>query len=305
MMEEGLSERVMDRKVKEKNWRFVARGLLVLLLCLLVLLGISQIRSLWSRDFNYLVVLVGDDLSLVVINPVAKQVVTMRIPRNMMMPVVGMEGMLKAGSIWKFGEGEGRAIMTTKTTVESFFGVKVDGLLHVVDKDKVEPRLFLRPVVTDLPLVDRLRLAWFLTSLREDQYREIELSAKLGETKTLPDGSETIVVNPERLEKIRQEFINEKILASRLRIIVNDRSGMAQTASLAERMILAVGGLTARIEKADPGEGWCLVKVGEKDTEEIMVRWFEEKLDCKKEVSEGEMFQATVVLGKKWGEYYR
>ncbi len=304
-MEEGLSERVMDRKVKEKNWRFVARGLLVLLLCLLVLLGISQIRSLWSRDFNYLVVLVGDDLSLVVINPVAKQVVTMRIPRNMMMPVVGMEGMLKAGSIWKFGEGEGRAIMTTKTTVESFFGVKVDGLLHVVDKDKVEPRLFLRPVVTDLPLVDRLRLAWFLTSLREDQYREIELSAKLGETKTLPDGSETIVVNPERLEKIRQEFINEKILASRLRIIVNDRSGMAQTASLAERMILAVGGLTARIEKADPGEGWCLVKVGEKDTEEIMVRWFEEKLDCKKEVSEGEMFQATVVLGKKWGEYYR
>src|SRR5688572_8436910 len=109
---------------------------IVLALSFLVFVTSFLLKSRWSSEFNYLVVVASESrLGLLVVNPVSESALVISIPENMMMPVVGMKGEIRSAGVWKFGVGEERPVEITKRTVETFLGIKVDSLIYDRDWD--------------------------------------------------------------------------------------------------------------------------------------------------------------------------
>lgn len=299
-------KRIEHKKFVWKKYWLKVLGVLVF--CLLIFLGSLLVRSEWG-SFNYTVGIIGKDkIAILSVDPVAKQAVVMEIPGNMMLPVVGMKGELKASSVWKFGAGEGEMFGLTRRTLENFLGIKIDRLARVESWDgeaKGLSSLWWRPMTTDIKTIDRVRLALFLRSLRDDQWSLNSVPLRLGVTEELPDGSRVVVMDTERLAGIMDDFVNEMVLSSGLRVTIEDATGEKGTAVVAERILRTAGGVVTQIKRSESKDGWCFVGVTQKDENEAVVRWLVEKLGCEKKLDESFDFEARLTLGKAWGEAYQ
>lgn len=297
----------MREKGRGERTFFVVKVLFALGAVFAVFTFFLTLRSDWSEDFNFSVALVGrEKLGLLTIEPANGKAMLLTIPSNMMLPVVGMSGELKASSVYRFGQGEGKPILITKRTLETFLGTKVDRLVYIENWSGEETswKTFIKPMVTDLPTIDRVKLVWFLMHMREDQWQSKEVPLKLGVVEMLPDGSEVVLVDGERLASIRQELNSEKLLQSDLRVNVENGTGERFMGVLAESMIESAGGLVSQVYEVEPMEGWCYVIVDKENENEIMVSWMLKKLSCEKKIEEMGSLEVVLKLGKDWGSAY-
>lgn len=275
---------------------------LALVAITLVYVGMKMVK-VENYKIN-LVWVVGDQVNWLNLDAKEKKATIFEIPENMMMGVVNMKGEIRSGALWKFGENEHKPLIITKRSTELMFGAIADGVIYQKNKGN-----FLFGVKSDLSFLDRLTIWFKYKKLAKDQIETVKIPQTLGVVEKLPDGSEVIRLDRQRLDLVIDGIlVEEAVLKSTTRVIIVNRSGVEGMSKLAERQIKNVGGLVVEVKEGSVSDGWCHFGSDKKTLNENqgLTSWFEEKMKCKKEVySEERKGEIEVNIDKDWGGVYK
>lgn len=287
-----------SRDVKKRGWGKI-------FLSLLVVLGIffwwKMKQSVWTEDLTYMMVVVADEgIRVIGVNDQEERAVELIIPGNVMVPVVGMSGSLKASSLWEFAVDEGRTQEIVRASLELFLGTKLNGVMRVKSglswTDVFENR-------GGGELYDRIRWYQSYTRLRSDQIESRGIPESLTQRKRYPDGEEVIEVDEAILRQVRDYWSNRVILDERLGVEIFNTSGEEGLGRLLESLVLSSGGLVLAVEGGEPRDGNCFFAI-EKDAGSKTVEWIEKWLGCRR-IEESSGVGVRIWIGKEWAERYR
>lgn len=301
----------MRRKIKfeskqekaAKSNRGVVLGLIVLVVMLMAVLGWQLRRQTWDDKLGVNVAIAdGEQIEILSVKPEEKKVIIYTLPKNLMIPVPGMKGTLRVGSLWKFGSDEKKAVEITKGALEMFLGVKLDGLIYLPGwKANAEANIFLRPTRTDVGLGDRIALSWMWGGVRRGDLMEKQLPVVRLERQLLPDGAEVLEMDPSRLDNVRRDFGIQDLVNEGERVIVSGSKKVER--KLAVRMIEAAGGVVLS-ENGGEVRGVCEIKVGKDSENSALARYLRTKWGCSVKKETGTSGVVELLLGNGWNERY-
>lgn len=265
----------------------------------------------WSDRLPFTISAVDDEtVGVIHLDPVRRTASVVMLPANMLVPVVNTSANYKAGSLWKYGEGEKRPGDIIQRSLELFLGIRSQAYVRVgqlpTDKRTEIAKVILRGGEQgSIGWLDRLRAFWFVSSLRDDQYQVSKLPETIGEMEELPDGSRVVSVTGERtLPLISKAYANEIVLADSRRVDISNNSGEPGMGIIAERSLAVSGALVAAVKNGDTEDFYCRVSAPKSDpNEEGLVEWINKRLGCEIE-SSNQGNEIEVKVGKTWGETY-
>lgn len=297
MMRRKYDNESRDRKGSSVGWFLGIIGIAILVF---VFLAVG--RNSWTNDRYYLMAVVGaEKISIMGVNANEGRGYELILPGNMLVPVVGMEGDLKANSIWKFGVDEGEPESIVQHSLERLLGVKING---VIRSDKVTWAAVWGG--RSGPLVERIK--WFRSwhDLRDDQKDIQGVPSNITEFKRYPDGEEVIEVNEMALKNLISDFwANSLLLDERIGIEVVNASGEEGMGKLAETMIKAAGGLVLRVEAEQSREGTCWYAAKDDFLNSKTIEWLAKQFDCQQDKHAEVDASIKLWLGREWGDRYR
>ncbi len=306
----------MGRKVGFGQYRlengrggFIKWGLWGILILVMVVGWLKlAVGSSWGDDRYYLMVVVEEKMLRVAgVNAKEGRLVELIIPDNMMIPVVGMSGSLKAGSLWQFAEGEGRAVGIVQSSLERWLGVKINGVIRSKSLNRVGWKEVL--LTTDRQiLIDKIRWFRVLNKLRDDQKSRMVVPDEMLERKRYPDGEEVLIVDESRFgDWVGKLWNNAGLTNEEVKIKVINATGEEGIGRLAERMIRGAGGLVVKVESGERQVGGCWFVAEGAENQKETKDWLTKQMDCevRKEGDKVSMGEMELWLGEDWAKIYR
>lgn len=295
----------------EAPWLPLLKLVIVLIVSVFSLRLVWQIsQSRWDRELPLTLVIAGkDELGLLQIDPAGKRALLLQLPDNLLIGVAGVGSEFQAKSLWRFGEGEGRAGELVQSSVAAFAGVWVDGYLYVPDWHEGIPLtwglLFRKDIQTNLNFYDRIAAVRAVAQLRSDQKALVNLPDNLLDEQTLPDGYVVASLNEQRLALLgRQYFATPSVLSDRRTLGLVNGSGVPGMARLLERMATSAGGAVVEVSEGEKNGNWCLVRYNGQVNG--VVKWLKKRVGCCLEKTDWQRARAEVevVLGEEWGKTF-
>ncbi len=272
----------------------------------------------WGQYRNNLIWVTGDNLHWVSWVMGDKQMVVFNLPAKMLVPVVGMDGELRSEVVWKFGEGESEPLRITRRSMELMFGARADGVVRwAKNVEKVSLGDLKQSLIlgkSDLGLVSRGLALFSLGGVAGGSIKEIDIPKTLGVVEKLPDGSEVVSVDRQRLELILDDLlVDERVVQGSARLVLANVSGDRAALKLLERQIESVGGLvtdvkTGKVEDGQEIDKWCEFRANKKTLSENggLRGWLKFKADCREKTVENvDDSEIKLTAGEDWEKAYR
>lgn len=226
-------------KKKNKKGLYLILGLLFFLLFLKVFFMIKG--SVWNDNYRInFIVKQTDNLTLITLEPKEPLLDVLKIPKNLYLEVPYGYGNYQAQALNKLGVMEKKPSLVTKTVQENL-AIYLDGQIEIEDADlsiksEVEKKmfgLFFGRGKTNFSSWDILRLWWRIRSLKENEYKYLEINKMaLTTIKKLPDKSEIYLLDQATFDmKIQKIFIDPVVRLENLTVeILNgtDHPGLAE-----------------------------------------------------------------------------
>lgn len=288
-----------DRKVQKGNWFF----LLVPFVALLLFSFYKLSQASWVGDRYYLMAVVSDEkISVIGVNAQESRGYELILPGNLMVPVVGMQGNLKATSLWQFGRDEGHPERIVEYSLERLLGIEIDGVIRTnnnlgwfdIWKSRGNGELF-----------DRVKWLRAWKNLRNDQKMSTGIPSGIIEEKRDPDGEELVLVNEVAVKNLVGDFwLSSSILNERIGMEIVNASGIEGIGKLAETMVKSVGGLVLKVDSGETADQGCRFGGSEEQLSTKTVKWLVDEWSCKYDKNEEVSSGLKIWLGKEWGDKY-
>lgn len=218
---------------------FILIFLLILLKLILFIKG-----SLWNENYRLnILVKQTDKLSLMTLEPKEPLLNVLQIPFNLYLDVPYGYGNYQAQVLTKLEAMEKKPSLVAKTIQENF-AIYIDGQIEIEtgdlsSKKETEKRLLgliFGKGKTNFSSWDILRLWWKIRSLKENEYKYLDIKKMaLTTTQKLPDKSEVYLLDQATFDmKIQKIFIDPAVRMENLTVeILNgtDHPGLAEKAA--------------------------------------------------------------------------
>lgn len=252
------------KKLKQKTR--LALGILgfiiVLLLLAQIFKGFKALTSSWQMDskknytwdsqFNINLLFRSKNLSLVSYNPSLGKVIIADIPDETYIEASNGFGKWQARALFDLG-----GIKILKVTMQDFFALPVDGFLDFSGefKDKSARQLLdtlrggplagvnmLPFLKTDLTLFELIRFKMGLNLVRFDKIKEIDLKKGVLQKDKLPDGTEILTADPNKLDVALADLIDPAIKNEHKNIVILNSTEKPFFAQKWARLVTNIGG---------------------------------------------------------------
>lgn len=239
----------MKRNQKYPKLKTKKRKGLILILSVFFLLGFIKLLfmingSLWNDNYRLNILVKQDsDLSLMTVEPKEPLLNVLKIPLNLYLEVPYGYGNYQAQALTKLEAMEKKPNLVIKTIQENL-AIYLDGQIefdlgNLSDKRETEKKLFgliFKRGKTNFSSWDILRLWWKIRSLKENEYKYLDLKKMvLTTTQKLPDKSEIYLLDQATFDmKIQKIFIDPAVRLENLTVeILNgtDHPGLAEKAA--------------------------------------------------------------------------
>jgi hypothetical protein len=307
----------MDRKRllrvgNSSKWYLPIAAFLALVVITSWIWTMIVLPSKWRDNLPYTISLVGDDsIAVLHLDVTKKKALVVKLPPDMLVPVVNTSANYRASALWKYGEVEKKPGQIIERSLELFLGITSQGFVKLDNlpkdnKGEVAKMVIANGRISNIPLLDKIKAAWFINSLREDQFQTITLPETIGDMEELPDGSRVVSVAGDRtIPIIGKAYANDVVLSDGRRVDVINSSGETGMGIVAERRLAVSGALVADLKNGDTKDFYCMVSAPKFESSmDGLVYWMSERLGCVKgELHDGNEVELT--LGTQWGNAYK
>ena len=220
----------------------------------------------WNGRSNFnLVYKEGENISLIVINPLEKKVLNLNIPPNTFIEVPGGFGRWEVRSIFDLERGDSKKeAKLLKDSLSNFFGLPIDGFLQseggissvdfflILNKNPFSALSLFNKCKTDLTLIELLRLYALIFQIRSDKFESTDLLiAELLVNSKLADDTKVYFAG-EKLDLFVLEKLSDPNIRNEQKTVAvlngTDYPGLAQKIS---RIISNMGGNVVISDNAD------------------------------------------------------
>lgn len=233
-----------NHNLKKKNTKglYLILGLIGFFLLIKVIFLFKD--SVWNENYRLnILVRQADNLSLMTLEPKEPLLTVLKIPQNLTFTVPYGYGDYQAKALGKLEVMEKKPNLVLKTVQENL-AVYLDGQMVIeqgdlTNKKETEKRilgLFFGKGKTNLSLLDVFRFWWKIKSLKENEYKFLDLgNMALAAKQKLPDKSEILLLDQATFDmKMQKIFIDPQVRLENLTVeILNatDHPGLAERAA--------------------------------------------------------------------------
>lgn len=265
----------VSRRGDKRGKKWPKAVYLVAALVVLFLLLFSK-SSYWDTSSKITVAINGNEgPQIVVFDKELEEITQVHIPKDTETLVARQLGTWKIGSVWQLGENEklGGKLLAESITFHLKFPVYAwadKGAMGFVEGG---PFSFLKAVImpykTNLTFADRLKIAQFVTRVREFKKSEIELSETSVVRRTkLVDGSEGYKSTGLVPASILALFSDTQIAQNGTRVVIYDATEKYKLAEEVGEIIEIIGAKVTAIKKEEREDFDCKVMGADKKTVE-------------------------------------
>lgn len=285
---------------------------LVLPLVLVILLGLGFWRlgpefknSSFGRFDRFNVVIAGPTVFLVSLNLSGKAAAVVKFPSDLYLTeVVHGYGQYPVSSVYAAGNLDKRGGETLAGTIQEYLGVPVEGYFYSSQEVSDIKKFFLSKSKTDLSFFDRLRIILFLTPLRADKIKLIDL-AKITSPLILADGSKALGLEKNELDSnLAGIFLESKLQGENLRTEVINTTGVTGLGNRATRLLTNIGLSVVNVESNNLPIAGCQIHASPKTLNSLTVARIAKIYSCsisKKSVPG--RTDITVMLGQNYVDW--
>lgn len=250
------------RKLKQKTKLALAvLGLIIILLLIAqIFKGFKTLHSSWQMDskksyswdsqFNLNLLIRSKNLSLVSYNPTEGKVEIVDIPDETFVETPEV-GKWQTRALFDLG-----GYQLLKETMQDFFAQPVDGIVDFSGefKDQSARQLvdslrsplgglnMLSHLKTDLTLWELIKFKMGISSVRFDKILEIDLRERVLESDKLPDGTEILTADPNKLDLALVDLADPSIKNEHKNIVILNATQKPFFAQSWARLITNIGG---------------------------------------------------------------
>ncbi len=277
--------------------------------CLLVFLFTALKPKNWNGEDKVSLVIKNSDqsISVVVFDPLLKEIYNIRIDPNTEIEVAGEYGKWKIKSIWQLGEQEGMGGELLSRSITLGLRMPVYLWADNVASGLVEPlssnllSSFFSRYKSNLSLGDKFKFLVFSLKVKNTNRVNINLeNTSYLERKVLISGDEGFIVAQNPPESISAIFADPALSSKIFRVAIKDGSEKPGLAEELGKVIEVLGGKVSSIEKIQKLDGTCMLE----SNEVAALRTLEKIFDCETTRSEVGNFDLEVSLGKDFAKMY-
>lgn len=255
-----------------------------------------------------LVVAEEENIDVVVFDPVNREVTNVLIPASTLVSASRNLGNWRIGSLWELGKNEKLAgRLLTESIVKNFYAPaafwasssasdfvrgKKSGILHFV---------FGR-IETNLTLIDRIKLSFFLVGIKDYNRNVLDLSeTSFLERKILPDGANGYVVTGNMPQKLLVLFADDKLAGSNAKVSITNSSGNLSIANRLGGIVEAMGAKVVLVREEEEEDSDCTISALDRKVVGKLMAVF--SCDFKKqenEDSDRSKIDIDIKIGKKF-----
>jgi hypothetical protein len=208
-------------------------------------------KKLWRNDNRLTVVMqnYSGDIIISDIDPVAKEIVNVKIPQNLEIDTAGNYGKLRIGKIWDLGKQEKRGGQILASSITSNMNLPVRAWsssdLMLLENGSLFD--FIKGILinnqSNLTLGDRIAIGWFTLSLDNIQKSEINLvKTNIIKSTQLTDGSDGYILSGFESAKLNSYFSDYYFTNQQTRILITDTNLHSSRGDNAGRILKILGG---------------------------------------------------------------
>lgn len=250
-----------EQKQRKKHKSRKIVGFILAIIIPILLVGISWRiygdfeNSVWDGKNRLNLVLNIDPITLASFDPGSQTIRFLTIPDGTYIEAAGDYGPYRIEKIYPLGELEGRGIELLAASLETYFGLPVDGWVGA--KEKWQEATGARKLLSDLiglgikekssTNLSRWDLARLWLTVNRTRGHKIE-TVDLGETTVaeefdLPDGTKARRIDQQRISRIISNlFSDHQIRQEDLAIAIMNAGGETGLAAKAARLVANIGG---------------------------------------------------------------
>jgi len=287
------------KKKKKRKWVFL---ILLLVLSAFLIFGFFKIscsinKSLWDGKSQFNLVLNSEPVMIISFDYSEKEINVLSIPNGTFVEAIHGCGPYRVESLYRLGEIKSYGGNLLSGSLQEYFGVNLDGYLsgsqyqpglvsiknfllnQAFDALRVQEK-------TNLTRWDLLRIWWRIKIIREDKIIFIDLAqSSVSQKVDLPDNSQAMKIDPERLSKIiSQFFIDEGLEKEELTVAVLNKTEHLGLANNASKIIGNIGGRVIQVsdfqDKTTDSNRECEIKSEKKYKNSYTVRKLSQIFNC-------------------------
>ncbi len=307
----------MVRRLKKKKKRKWLALLFFFVLLGFLIFGFFKIfrsinRSLWDGRNQFNLVINSQPVMIVSLDYPEKKINILSIPDGTFVEAIHGYGPYRVESLYKLGEINGQGGSLLSGSLQDCFGLNLDAYLtgRQYQPEKMKIKNFLLNQFfntlrgqekTDLTRWDLLRIWWEVKRTREDKLILIDLAqTSASQEVDLPDGSQAMKIDPERLSRIiSQFFIDEGLEKEDLTVAVLNKTEHFGLANSASKIISNIGGRVVQVsnfQDKTTGSGNCEIKSEKKYRSSYTVKKLSQIFNCQWSEREENDQRAKVLL---------
>ncbi len=288
------------RLKKKKKGKWLTLVFFLILLGFLVF-GFFKIfrsinRSLWDGRNQFNLVINSQPVMIVSLDYPEKKINILSVPDGTFVEAIHGYGPYRVESLYKLGEIKDQGGSLLSGSLQEYFGLNLDAYLtgEQYQPEEMKAKNFLLNQFfnalrgrekTNLTRWDLLRIWWQVKRIREDKLVLIDLSqTSASQEVSLPDSSQAMKIDPERLSRIiSQFFIDEGLEKEDLTVAVLNKTEHFGLANNVSKIIGNIGGRVVQVtnlqgEKNDNGK--CEVESEKKYKNSYTVEKLNQIFNC-------------------------
>lgn len=296
------------RKIKEKNKSLKYKTAIVVFVILCASIYYFKFSPRYWNGINKISVVVKEqeEISVIVFDPLQKEVIQIQIPRNTQVDVSRQLGVWRLGSVWKLGENEGyRGDLLTDTITKNFNfpvflwiesskkGITGQSIVEII-------RFYLLNKNSNIPFLDKLAITFFSIGVKNTARVNVDLSkTSYLEQEQLKGGEDGYIIKEKIPEKIASYFSEPLFQENATKVVIRDATGSwGVSRSFAKTMEVLGANVVAVIDEPEAGSN-CIVNANDK-----YIKYFSKLFKCEPGNKRDNGMEIEVFIGREFAKTY-
>ena len=303
---------IKAKQKKNKNEKAPLKLIgVIIFVVLIILTGFLVFFFNFLRKGRTTLVLVGSSATVVSLDNEKDSLTIVPLPQNIYLELAGGKGNLTVQSLFKFDLLSKQKGLLFIRTLREFLGIPIDGWINIGENFEIsnqeqflniqKKQLSLFNLKNLLPISKKQYFFYKIGNIRKDKITVIDLTeSNIFQKETLPDGSQVLKTDADKLDSLLQEqFFEKKILEENLSMAVLNSGRTQGLASRAARIIGNSGGKVVIVGDSPTKMVDCTINVAKKNKKTYTVSRYKKIFSCEinNNPSEENRVDITITLG--------